>query len=304
MSTEVVTLGEAMHLLVAEHGVALRRARTFHACVAGAESNVAVGLARLGHRVRWLSRLGADSSGEAVLSVLRSENVDTSAVERDSERYTGLLLRDSHAGRPIEVRYERAGSAACGLSAGYVRSAGLDGARLVHVSGITAMLSPGAREAVAELFDLARSEGATISFDPNVRRKLGTTEQWREALAPLISRADLVFTGSDELDVAETSVGELLDGGASAVVVKHRDRSAEVVTAAGAWRLDTMATRVVDPVGAGDALTSGYLSMWLRGATPETALRQGVASAALVVGAVTDIEGLPDRPHGGEDVDR
>ncbi len=297
MNLEVVTLGEAMRLLLAEPGVALRRAHTFQSSVAGAETNVAVGLSRLGHRVGWLSRVGDDSSGAAVLATLRSEGVDVSKVEVDPSGFTGLLLRDDSA-----VQYYRSGSAASSLSAAYVREAGLGGARLVHVSGITAMLSPSTREAVEELFTLARASGATVSFDPNVRRKLSTPEQWRQTVSPLLARADLVFAGEDEL--FGYTAEQLLDGGAQAVVVKQQDKVAQVVTAEGSWKQESLVTRVVDPVGAGDALTSGYLSAWLRGATPEAALRMGAVSAALVVGTRTDLEGLPDRAPTGMEVDR
>src|ERR1700754_4449890 len=107
MNVEVVTLGEAMRLLLAEPGVALRRAHTFQSSVAGAETNVAVGLSRLGHRVRWLSRVGDDSSGAAVLATLRAEGVDVSKVEVASDGFTGLLLRDSDAARGIDVQYHR-----------------------------------------------------------------------------------------------------------------------------------------------------------------------------------------------------
>lgn len=293
---EVVTLGETMHLLLAEYGVALRRAGTFRSSVAGAETNVAVGLSRLGHRTRWLSRVGADPSGAAVLARLRADGVDVSAVEVDPAGFTGVLMRDCHASRAIDVQYHRAGSAASALSAAYVREAGLAGARLVHVTGITAMLSESAREAVVEFMELAHREGALVSFDPNVRHKLGSPSRWRDTVGPLLAHADLVFTGTDELElIAGHSDGAaLLDGRARVVVVKHPDKSAEVITREGRWRQETLAQTVLDPVGAGDALTSGYLSAWLRGASPEDALRAGAVSAALVVGTVTDVEGLPD----------
>jgi 2-dehydro-3-deoxygluconokinase len=290
MNTEVVTLGEAMRLLLAEPGVALRRAHTFTSSVAGAETNVAVGLARLGHAVRWLSRVGADPSGAHVLATLRADGVDVSYVEVDPERYTGFLIRDTET-----VEYHRSGSAASALSAAYVREAGLDGARLVHVSGITAMLSAGAHEAVEALFTLARASGAWVSFDPNVRLKLGSPERWRETVGPLLTRADLVFAGEDELELLGQAPGALLAGRAQTVVVKQRDKIARAVTADGSWTQESLVTRVVDPVGAGDALTSGYLSAWLRGASPAEALRVGAACAALVVGTRTDLEGLPDR---------
>jgi 2-dehydro-3-deoxygluconokinase len=299
-AAEVVTLGETMHLLLAEYGVALRRAGTFRSSVAGAETNVAVGLSRLGHRARWLSRVGADASGSVVLTQLRAEGVDVSAVEVDPDGFTGLLMRDCHPTRAIDVQYHRAGSAASALSAAYVRRAGLGGARLVHITGITAMLSASAREAAVELMELAHRENAVISFDPNVRRKLGSPQAWRAAVGPLLPHADLVFTGADELELVTgrpvpEAIGELLDGRANTVVVKHADKSTEAVTRDGRWRQETLARTVHDPVGAGDALTSGYLSAWLRGAAPSDALRAGAVSAALVVGTLTDLEGLPDR---------
>lgn len=290
MKTEVVTLGETMRLLLAEPGVALRRARTFTSSVAGAETNVAVGLARLGHRVRWLSRVGDDPSGAHVLATLRADDVDVSRVEVDPDAYTGFLIRDTET-----VEYHRSGSAASRLSAAYVREAGLDGARLVHVSGITAMLSSDAREAVETLFALARASGAWVSFDPNVRLKLAKPDRWRETVGPLLTRADLVFTGEDELELLGQAPEALLAGRAQTVVVKQRDKVARAVTAAGSWSQPSLVTRIVDPVGAGDALTSGYLSAWLRGASPDEALRAGAACAALVVGTRTDLEGLPDR---------
>jgi 2-dehydro-3-deoxygluconokinase len=296
-AADVVTLGESMQLLVADPGTALRRARQFRACISGAETNVAIGLARMGLRARWLGRVGSDAAGQAVLAILRSEDVDVSAVEHDPGRHTGVLMRDSHPSRTIDVQYLRAGSAASALDAEYVRRAGLDGARLVHVTGITAMLSDTARDAVHALMDLARTSGATVSFDPNVRRKLGSPQRWREVTGPLLAKADLVFAGADELEVitGERSGKSLLGHGAAAVVVKHADLTATVTTADGEWRQAPLATTVVDPVGAGDALVSGYLASWLDGAPPVDALRAAVVSAALVVGALTDTEGLPDR---------
>ena len=299
-AADIVTLGEAMRLLVAEPGVALRRAESFRASIAGAETNVAIGLSRLGHRVRWLSRVGADAAGSALLAHLRAEGVDVSAVEVDPDRHTGLLMRDSHASRPVQVQYFRAGSAASALSPSYVRSSGLAGARLVHVTGITAMLSDPAREAVHALLAAAREQGAAVSFDPNVRHRLGPPDRWRAVAGPLLGEADLVFAGADELELitglpSAQATGALLAGGTHTVLVKHPDKSATVTTTDGTWREPSRVPTVVDAVGAGDALVVGYLDAWLRDAPPAAALLAGVVTAALVVGAVTDTEGLPDR---------
>ena len=297
---DVVTMGESMRLLVAEPGVDLARAAAFTSSIAGAETNVAIGLARQGLHARWLGRVGDDPAGEAVLRALRAEGVDTSAVEVDPEAYTGVLMRDSHPTRGITVQYYRAHSAACGLSAAFVRGRGLGGARHVHVTGITPMLSASAAEATHALFDLAERSGATVSIDPNIRRRLGSAQRWREVVGPLLERADLVFAGADELEVIvgcgpQSAAERLLGSRAAAVVIKHPDRSITVTTADGEWRRPALARTVIDSVGAGDAVASGYLGAWLCGASPERALAAGALSAALVVGAVSDTEGLPER---------
>ncbi|MFJ6695517.1 sugar kinase [Streptomyces sp. NPDC091272] len=299
---EVVVCGEAMLLMLAEPGIPLERAVAYRRSVAGAESNVAAGLARLGHPVRWLGRVGDDPAGRAVLAQLRAEGIDTSYAAVDPEAPTGLLLRDSHPARGIDVQYYRSGSAASRLSAEELTAAMLEGARILHVTGITPMLSDSAHRATLRLFDLAEAAGVRISFDPNVRLKLGGPERWRAVVAPLLARADVVLAGEDELEVLGIRGGaaEVLASGPGTVVVKHRDKSAGCLRTDGSWSHRAFSVPVTDPVGAGDAFAAGFLSGLLRRAPYETCLREAAAVAALVVQCATDTDGLPDR----RDLDR
>ncbi|MGV9601525.1 sugar kinase [Streptosporangium sandarakinum] len=295
---EVVTYGECMLLMVAEPGVPLARARSFRRSVAGAEGNVAIGLARLGHAVRWLGRVGADPAGEAVLTDLRAEGVDLSHAQTDERYPTGVLIRDSHPARAIDVQYHRAGSAACHPSDGWPGPGTLDGARLLHLTGITPMLSEDTRRATGRLLETARERGVTVSFDPNVRRKLGDADRWREVVGPLLRRADILLAGAEELELltgrrAAEAVADLRADGVGTVVVKNPDRSATAVTAEGSWNRPAFDVPVVDPVGAGDAFAAGFLSATLRGLGPERALAEGATVAALTIQSVTDAEGLP-----------
>lgn len=283
----VVVCGEAMLLMLAEPGIPLERAIAFRRSVAGAESNVAAGLARLGHEVRWLGRLGADPAGKAVLAMLRSEGIDTRHAVIDPYAPTGLLLRDSHPSRAIDVQYYRAGSAASLLGPDELTAGMVSGARLVHVTGITPMLSGSAHEATLRLLELAREAGALVSFDPNIRLKLGPPERWRERVAPLLDRADVVLAGEDELELLGVDPDKL--GGL--VVVKHRDKSASC----GELRQEAYPVPVADPVGAGDAFAAGFLSGMLRGQPYDVCLREAAAVAALVVQCPNDTDGLPDR---------
>ncbi|UNZ20943.1 sugar kinase [Streptomyces sp. 891-h] len=298
---EVVVHGEAMLLLLAEHGVPLEHAVAFRRSVAGAESNVATGLSRLGHRTRWLGGVGDDPAGSAVLAQLRSDGIDTSHAVVDPSAPTGLLLRDSHPARAIDVQYHRTGSAASRPTGGELSAAAVRGARLVHVTGITAMLSDSAHETVLRLLEPARETGAAVSFDPNVRLKLGSPERWRTVVGPLLAHADLVLAGEDELELLsrgqdpERTAGQLLAAGVRTVVVKHRDKSATCRTAQGRWRQPAFRVPVTDPVGAGDAFAAGLHSGWLLGRTYEQSLAEAAAVAALVVQCAADIDGLPDR---------
>ncbi|GAA3941586.1 sugar kinase [Actinomadura viridis] len=295
---EVVTCGEAMLLLLAEPGVPLARARRFTGSVAGAESNVAIGLARLGHSVRWIGSVGADPAGDTVLSTMRAEGVDTSRVTVHPTAPTGLLLRDSHATRGIDVQYHRAGSAASTLAPESVHAPLSSGTRLLHLTGITAMLSDSTHRLTRYLIDAARDRGVMISFDPNVRHKLGTPDRWRAVVGPLLTRADLVLAGADELELltgqdAERAVHTLRDGGVDGVVVKYPDKSAVLTNAAGTRTQPAFPVSVTDPVGAGDAFAAGLLSALLRGVPPGRALAEAATVAALVVQSTTDIDGLP-----------
>ena len=294
-SVEVVTLGEVMALMLAEGSSPLGSASRFEVSVAGAESNVAVGLSRLGHRVALWTCLGDDALGDLVLRTLRGEGVDVSRARRIPDRPTGLLVRDAPLGRPVTVSYYRSGSAGAALGAQDVAPEVLGSATLLHLTGITAMLSDASFAAVLAAVQAARSAGVTVSVYPNVRLRLGSLAQWQERLDPLLRAADLVLTGRDELVLLSGAEdpGWLLERGARTVVVK--DGAAGAYETDGRSRLRAAARSVplVDPVRAGDAFAAGWLSGWLRGVAPQRRLDEAAAVAAGVVAARGDLAGLP-----------
>ncbi|MGH3646051.1 MAG: sugar kinase, partial [Micromonosporaceae bacterium] len=257
---EVVTLGEAMALFLAEPGAAVSHARWFDASVAGAEANVAIGLSRLGHRVAYVGRVGADPMGVAVLRTLRGEAVDVTGVVTDPERPTGLLIRDAPAGQPIQVVYRRSGSAGSALCVEDLPEAALAAAPVVHLTGITAVLSDSARDAVRAAADPARH----VVFDPNIRLRLASVATWRslvEEFAPLV---DTVLVGAEELTLLDLEPAWFIERGAAVVVVKDGGRGAWATDGTQTWKAPARAVPVVDPVGAGDAFAAGWVSGLLR----------------------------------------
>ncbi|MGJ7908746.1 sugar kinase [Actinopolyspora sp. H202] len=300
MNPEVITFGETMGLLLAQQGQPLEHATGFRRSIAGAESNTAVGLARLGHRVGWFGRVGDDPFGRSALRTLRGEGVDVSRAVVDESLPTGLLVRDAHAHRPIEVCYYRSGSAGSALHEGDVDEEWIGGAGLLHLTGITAALSEDARAATERAVRAAREAGVPVSLDPNIRRKLAGIERWVELLRPLAEHADLVLTGLDEAEEISGCSGEratagwLLERGARLVVLKLGSRGAWATDGEREWFQRAAEVPAVDPVGAGDAFNAGFLSAHLRGIPVPEALSEAATVAGSVVQIPGDMDGLPD----------
>ena len=310
---EVVTAGEPMALMLAEGQRPLRDADRFIRSVAGSESNVAIGLARLGHSVAFAGRIGADAAGEWVRHALRADGVDTRWLHDDPGHPTGLILRDYPAGRPVSVSYYRTNSAPSALAPGDADPDLIAGCRLLFVTGITAMLSSSAAGFVDRAVDLAREAGAHVVFDLNVRLRLGDGPGWRTVLHRYAGRADTLLIGQDELDAIGERAGprDFLAGRTGTVLLKRGAAGASVFTGDLTLEAAARTVPVVDPVGAGDAFATGWISGRLRALSPADALREAILVASLAVAAATDTGGLPTAAERdrllraeGADVDR
>lgn len=294
MSPDVVTVGETMVLLLAEQPGPLRDVVTFRRFIAGAESNVAVGLQRLGHTSGWISRVGADEFGQAILAHLRGEGVDITRVTIADEAPTGAFFRERQAEGAIEVAYYRRGSAASGLSVRDLDASYISSARYLHLTGILPALSQTAREAAFAAAEIARAAGIPVVFDPNYRRKLWSPAEARTVLRDLASRSDVVLAGSDEAELLtgepepEEAARSLLGLGPNVVVVKLGARGALAVSETDSVRATAQCVEVIDPVGAGDSFAAGYLAASLRGLPLAERLRVAGRCGALAATVLGD----------------
>lgn len=284
---DLVGIGETMVAFVSR-GEGPR----YLAVTAGAESNVAVGMAQLGHRVRWVSRLGDDPLGRFVESSLRTGGVDV-AVVRDPVCPTGVLTKhvsDSSS----RVQYYRSQSAARGLSVEDLERIG--DTRWQHVTGITPALSPSAAELVEAVVNRASGSGTRVSFDVNYRPVLWPDPMTAtQALLGLCRRADIVFVGDDEAE-ALFGISEplrlaevILRRDDQELVVKQGALGARVLTTAVEVYEPGLVADVVDPTGAGDAFAAGYLAAACRGWPLQARLRLGHVMGARVVGVLQDV---------------
>jgi 2-dehydro-3-deoxygluconokinase len=294
---EVVTFGEALTLMLAEGTAPVSHSRTLELGMAGAESNLAVGLARLGHQTAFFGRVGDDIFGHRIRRELLAEGIDTSHLVLDPDHPTGAIIRDAAGHRPITVIYRRAHSAACFLSPADVPSNLIAAARVLHVTGITAVLSESAFEATLHAVQVAKRCGVPVSFDPNVRHRLASPELWREITAAIAPYADIVLTGADDAAVVapgEDPIEWFRARGARIVVVKSGAQGAAESDGTEHVSQPAHPVSVVDSVGAGDAFNAGWLSAWLRGRGAQQRLQEASVVGALVVATRGDTLGLPD----------
>ncbi|MFJ6619498.1 sugar kinase [Kitasatospora sp. NPDC091335] len=305
-----VCVGESMAVLLPDRPGPLESVGSFRLSVGGAESNVAGALAGLGVPTAWISRVGDDGFGRRLLAEVAARGVDVSAVAVDPHRPTGLYLKevggttggrhDLGPGRS-RLHYHRRGSAAAALSPDLLTdpaaAALLAGARLLHLSGITAALSDDCLALLRALL-ADRRPGRMVSFDLNWRPSL-----WRDrdpvVLPPLLDAADLLLLGADEAEAAfgtgdPATLRRRFPAPATVVVkdaanqVTAMDREGTAVTE------PALVVEVVEATGAGDAFAAGYLAGTVRGLDQRRRLRLGHLSAACALTAHGDQAELPD----------
>jgi dehydrogluconokinase len=302
---DVALFGEAMLLLVADQPGPIENATLFHKRTAGAETNVAIGLARLGLKVGWASRLGTDSMGRALLAAMQAEGIDCSHVICDPTQRTGFQFKGRVTdGSDPPVEYHRKGSAASHMGPADIDEAWLCSARHLHATGVFAAISETSLQAALKTMELMRAAGRSISFDTNLRPTLwSSTETMRHWINELAARADWVLPGVEE--------GLLLTGHSEPdrIAKYYRERGARLVVvklgAEGAYFDSDIAgtghvpgfpvPKVIDTVGAGDGFAAGLLSALLEGRSVPDAVRRGAWIGARAVQVLGDTEGLPTR---------
>jgi 2-dehydro-3-deoxygluconokinase len=303
VSGGLVTLGETLGLLVADDVGPMSLTRGMRLSMGGAESNVAIGVARLGTPATWIGRLGRDPVGDLVERNLLAERV-RAVVHRD-DAPTALMLRERRTGTVQNVTYYRHGSAGSHLCPEDVPPGVVEEAGVLHLTGITPALGEGPAAAVRAALARARDAGVPVSVDLNYRSRLWDAATAAPVFRELVAGADMVFAGDDEariaLEVDESTGPEKLASGLAElgpreVVIKRGRHGATALVDGRSIDVPAVPVTVVDSVGAGDAFVAGYLACRLAGRDPDEGLRTAAVTGALAVTVPGDWEASP-RPH-------
>ncbi|WP_378955198.1 sugar kinase [Pelosinus sp. sgz500959] len=300
---EILTLGEPMALFLADQEGALDQIENFTKLVAGAEVNFAIGMARLGHNVAYITKLGEDPFGKYINNFLLQNKIDTRYVTFDTGHFTGFQMKSKVQVGDPEVFYFRRHSAASHLQPEDINTISWDSVKHLHVTGIPPALSLDCRDVIYELTAIARKKGICISFDTNLRPQLWKSkEEMIRVINDLAFRSDIVLpginegkilTGSDDPNVIADFY---LTKGVKTVIIKLGDKGAFVKTQDTSFFVDGFKVEtVIDTVGAGDGFAVGVVSGLRAGLSLKEAVVRGNAIGALAVMSPGDNDGLPNK---------
>lgn len=297
---DVVTIGDVLIAMNPTATGPLRFVHTFEKKVGGAELNVAIGCARLGLKVGWISRLGRDEFGRYALHFIRGEGIDTSQVELVEGYPTSVYFKEIFADGRANSYYYRHPSPTSTLRPEDIDADYLKQAKLLHISGVFPAVCESNYEVLLHTVKLAKANGLTVTFDPNIRLKLWSAEEARQKLRKLLPFVDVVLTGEEEARILVDTLrpDEVFSAfralGVEHVVLKQGERGA--VGCRDNQVVDSPAypvQKVVDTVGAGDGFAAGYLYGLLHQWSLQECLRLANAVGSMVVAVSGDNEGLP-----------
>lgn len=304
---KVLTVGEPLVVFASqEQDATLSESQTFKKYPAGAELNVAVGIAKLGYECEYITQIGDDPFGVFLRSELKKAGVGTKYVRQVKTGLTGIQFKQLVTKGDPNTIYYRRHSAATQVTVESFETVKVHSNDFVHITGIFPAISTGARQLTDYLINEARSAGATITFDPNLRPSLWADENTMITnVNSLALTANIVMPGLEEgqlltgqqepdgianfyLQQSPTILAVIIKLGPEGAYLKLREKSGRVIPG-------FTASRVVDTVGAGDGFDVGVLMGMMAGKSLPDAVTRGNAIGAMAIQKQGDNEGYPNK---------
>ncbi|GAX00268.1 sugar kinase [Secundilactobacillus mixtipabuli] len=305
--SELITIGEPMVVLASQdEDLSLTNAVHFRKFAAGAELNVAIGVARLGHSVDYVSSIGDDPFGRFIFNEVKKNQISTKYLEMTTEYWTGHYLKQRVTTGDPSVYYFRKNSAAANYNPTQIDQIDLSNVKIGHLSGIFAALSESTLATFKHLNAKLNQTGVLTTFDPNLRPSLWTSEtemiectnelaKYSRIVMPGVAEGAILVGSRDPVKIANYYLDQgietttvIVKTGADGAYVKVRGKTPFCVSG-------FQVNHVVDTVGAGDGFAVGLISGLLEGQSLRKSVERACAIGALAVQAPGDNDGYPTR---------
>lgn len=298
---DIITIGDGMVTLDPQTKGPLRFVNSFDRKVGGAELNFAIGCARLGLNVGWISRLGKDEFGRYIKHFMMGEGVDMSQVKYVKRYPTAVNFKEIMEDGSVRIFYYRNGSATTTMTTDDLNPEYFKQAKLLHITGVFPAIADHYVLIIERALELAEKYNLLVSFDPNIRLKLWSSkERAKEVLKTFLPHVDIVLTGIDEAEILlgtdepKAIVEKFYGYGAQYVAIKKGKDGA--IGAYGNEYIESPPVKerkVVDTVGAGDGFDAGFIYGIMNEWSLERTLKFANTIGAMVVSVTGDNEGLP-----------
>ena len=285
----VVCIGETMLMFAPPRTETIEYYPTFTCFHGGSESNVAIGLERLGIHAAWIGKLPNNALGRKVVNEVRGLGADCSAVVWSETGRLGTFFFEWGAPpRPLTTIYDRANSAATTLTCDELDWDYIAGCEWLHLTGITPATSETCRQTTLDMAVRAKELGLKICFDVNYRSLLWTPEQARDCCRQILPYIDLLVATEPD---AAILLGKKLErqavldafwamGDLEAVVITLGGEGSIAYDGQKRYRSYGYEVQTVNRLGAGDSFVSGLLYGYLNGSLQD-GIDYGSAFSAL-----------------------
>jgi len=264
---DIITLGEALiDFFAVKSGIELNKVDQFRKVPGGAPANVAVGAARIGLKVAFVGRLGDDEFGHFLKNTLEENEVDISQMQFDRKVRTGLAFVALPTPNTREFLFYRNPSADMMLDSKEFDKTFIKDTKVFHFGSITLISEPG-RSSTYDAINLAKSNGAVISYDPNLRLNLWPcAEEAKNKIMKAIPLADVIKVNDEELffitgekDIKK-GIQKLISNGPKLCIVTIGAKGCIYSTGKYTGLLPAFKVKTVDATGCGDSFVAGLLA--------------------------------------------
>lgn len=295
---DIISVGESLIELSGNEKV--RSAECFHKYYGGDALVTSVAASRLGAKVGFITRVGNDVFKDYLMESWISEGLDISNV-KISEEPNGLYIIARPSVHEKEFIYYRKKIAPTKLSIDDISEDYIKKSRSVYTTGITQSLSLSAKEAVSELYKVAKKNNIMTAYDPNYSSKILSPEEAKENFYAVVENVDVLFlsTKYDTKNLFDTSspeniIKQIRDFGVKIVVLKSADKGGYFTGYGGEVTFTDFYTKdVVDTTCSGDTFNGAFMYGVLNGYTPKEASRLACITAGLQAKGIGAVKSIP-----------